>query len=203
MALDRRQYGSYMPLRDAIDRLFAGSIIAPEMVGTGSGFPPADLSVTDDDVVVCMAIPGANPHDINVNVAADTLTISGEVKHSWHSGQKQSGSGKGQQSQSSQQSGQSSQGRNQPQTYIEEMWHGRFQRTFTLPTQVQADKASADFENGVLKVTLPKSEATKPRKIQVQPQHTVEGQSGSQDNQGSQNGQQSDQNVPVQSGSSS
>lgn len=193
MSMDRRQFGSYMPLRDAIDRLFTGSVIAPEMMGSGPGFPRADVTVTNDDVLVCMAIPGAKPDDIHVNVTGDSLTVSGEVKHEWHSGQPG-----GQTSQ-----GQSKAGQNQPQTYLEEMWEGRFQRTFTLPSQVQADKASADFENGVLKVTLPKSEATKPRKIPVRQQQTLEGQSSTKSGQSSQSGQPAAEKVPVRSGSSS
>jgi HSP20 family protein len=162
--------------------------------------------MTDDNVTVCMAIPGANPDDISVNVTGDTLTVSGEVKHTWHSGRQQDSSdnaqsqtGKGSAGQESGQQRDANAKRSQPQTYIEEMWHGRFQRTFTLPTQVQADKASADFENGVLKVTLPKSEATKPRKVQVRQQQTIQGQSDG-NNGGSQSGQE--QNVPVGSGSS-
>jgi len=44
---------------------------------------------------------------------------------------------------------------------------GLFERTLTLPTQVVADKAKAEFENGVLTLTLPKAEEVKPRTIKV------------------------------------
>jgi hypothetical protein len=53
---------------------------------------------------------------------------------------------------------------------VEEVWRGRFQRSFQLPIQVDANKADADFDNGILHLRLPKSEATKPRKIQVRQQ---------------------------------
>src|SRR5438309_1280742 len=81
MSMERRQMGRYLPLRDAIDRLFEGSVIAPQMFGTMEAFPPVDLHVDDDNVIVHMAIPGAKPDDINISVTGDTVTISGEVHH--------------------------------------------------------------------------------------------------------------------------
>jgi HSP20 family protein len=141
MSIDRRYTGGYLPLREAMERLFEGSIIGPQFISQG-GFPPADLFMTQDNVVIEMAIPGAKPDDINVSVTGDSVTISGEIAHERHTGQGQ-------------------------QAYIEELWRGKFQRTFTLPTRVDANKAAADVEHGVLTLTLPKSEATRPRRIQV------------------------------------
>lgn len=152
MALDRRYAGGY-PLRDAIDRLFEGSVISPQSLSQG-GFPPADLYTTDEDVVIEMAVPGANPNDIHVSVTGDTVSVAGEVQHQRHHQQGQ-------------------------QPYIEEMWRGKFQRVFTLPIQVDAGKAQANFQDGILTLTLPKSEATKPRKIQVQQNQTISGTSQS------------------------
>ena len=61
------------------------------------------------------------------------------------------------------------------QTYVEEIWRGRFQRSFQVPIQVDANGADATFHNGVLTLRLPKSEATKPRKIQIrQGQDTIQ-----------------------------
>lgn len=155
MALERRRTtGSYLPLRDAIDRLFEGSFIAPQMFGGQTGFPAANVHMTDDDLVIEMAVPGVNPDDINISVTGDTVTISGEVKR-----EKRDQKG---------------------QTYIEEITEGTFQRSFVLPFPVNADKANATFENGMLKLTLPKSEAAKPRKIQVTPQRALQGQDGKQ-----------------------
>jgi HSP20 family protein len=179
----------YMPLRDAIDRLFAGSVITPQVFGQ-EGFPQADLYTTDDDVVVCMSLPGAKPDDIQISVTGDTVTISGEVRHE-HGNLPQTQQGQGQQSQQGRQ-------RQGHQLYYQEIWSGRFQRSFSLPIQVDADKANAAFENGILTLTLPKAEATKPRKIQVQSGQTVQGRTGQQTS-----GQIQKENVPVSSGSSS
>lgn len=151
MALDRRRMTpSYFPLRDAIDRLFESSFIAPQGFTGQIGFPTANVHATDHDVVVEMAVPGATPDDINVSVMGDTVNISGEVKREQH---EQKG-----------------------QTYIDELYRGQFQRSFTLPFPVDADKANATFENGILTLTLPKSEAVKPRRIQVSQQRPLEGQ---------------------------
>lgn len=181
MALDRRYSGGY-PLRDAIDRLFEGSVISPQSFGQG-GFPPADLYTTDEDVIVEMAIPGASPSDIQVSVTGDTVSVAGEVQHQRHHQQGQ-------------------------QPFIEEMWRGRFQRVFTLPMQVDAGKAQANFQDGILTLTLPKSEATKPRKIQVQQNQTISGQTQTRVSSGAKgqnasntSGNTQRETVPVSSGS--
>ena len=151
MALERRRMmGSYVPLRDAIDRLFEGSFISPHMFTEQAVFPAANLHTTDDEVIVEMSIPGLNPDDINISVTGDTVTVSGEAKR---------------------------ERRDQKEhTYVEEMWQGRFQRSFALPFPVDANRTNATMDNGILKLTLPKSEAAKPRKIQVTQQSTLKGQ---------------------------
>src|SRR5579875_884142 len=203
MAMDRRRgsgaSGNYLPLRDAIDRLFAESFISPS--SGFSSFPPSDLYTTDNDVVLDMAIPGANPNDINVSVTGDSVTVSGHIRREWSSGQ-QSGSGQSGSTQSSSSQGAGQTGGKQSsghgaQPYFQEIWQGQFQRSFTLPIEVDSNKATANFDSGILTITMPKSEATKPRKIQVQGQsNRVQGQSGQ-----SQGTLQQEQ-VPVQSSGS-
>lgn len=174
MAMNRRSVsGGYLPLRDAMNQLFETSFITPQGMGQG-GFPAADLYVTDNDVLVEMAIPGANPDDINVAVTGDTVTISGEIRHQH---QRQKG-----------------------QPFVQELFDGKFQRSFTLPIEVNANQADATFHNGILTLTLPKSEATKPRKIEVkQGQPTIQGQTQGSQRQGDVQTEQ----VSVQRGSSS
>lgn len=194
MAIDRRRTNSqYLPLRDAMERLFEGSVITPQALWSqgGAGFPPADMHVTDNDVIVHMSIPGAKPDDINISVTGDTLTVSGHVRHESHFPQS-SGKQQEQQSQGPQQT--QRQGQRQGQTYFQEIWQGSFERTFSLPTEVDANKASASYDNGILTLTLPKSEATKPRKIQV-----TSGQSSKSTNQNTIESEK----VPVKGGSSS
>ncbi|HEX8918854.1 MAG TPA: Hsp20/alpha crystallin family protein [Chloroflexota bacterium] len=146
--MDRRRSASnYLSLRDAMNRLFESSYITPQMYGEQTFFPTLNLHATDDDVVAEIAVPGAKPDSINISVAGDTVSVSGEIK--------------------------GSQRRERGQTYIQENWEGQFQRSFTIPYQVDSDAATATFENGILTLTLPKADAIKPRKIQV-----TSGQSG-------------------------
>jgi HSP20 family protein len=153
MAMDRRRIrAGYVPLRDAIDQLFEGSFITPGSFSGQSGHPAVDLYVSDDDVVLEMALPGADPDDINVSVTGDTVTLSGEVKRL--------------------------QRREKSQSFLDEIWEGKFQRSFQLPVRVDANAADASYNNGILVLRLPKSEATKPRKIQVkQQQSAISGES--------------------------
>src|SRR5579872_4424850 len=114
MAIERTRMSSgYLPLRDAIDRLFEGSFISPRTLDGQTGFPSANVTVTDENVVVEMAIPGVNPNDINISVTGDTLTVSGKTKgrHNEEKGQ----------------------------SYVEEIWEGAFQRSLVLPFPVDAD----------------------------------------------------------------
>lgn len=155
MSIDRRRTRTdYLPLREAMNHLFEGSFISPLSFGEGAAFPPVDLSVSDDEVIVDMAVPGVNPDDLNVSVTGDTLTVSGEINRQ--------------------------QATEKRQAYVQEMWRGSFQRSFTLPTRVDAEKTEATFTDGVLTLRLPKADAVKPRKIQV----------GRQSQSGSSGGQQ-------------
>lgn len=160
MALDRRRVtGNYLPLREAMDRLFDGSFISPQMIGGQNAFPAANVHVSDDNLVIEMAVPGVNPDDIAISITGDTVTISGETKREQRD--------------------------RKGQTYVEEIWEGAFQRSFALPFPADVNKANATFENGKLRLTLPKSEAAKPRTIQVSQQPSTAQQAAS-DQQGQQ-----------------
>ena len=130
-----------MTLRKAMDRLFDDAFTRPLSMSGGSVVPAVDLYQNDDEVVVKAALPGLKTEDVQISVAADVLTLRGEFKKETE--QKKT-------------------------TYhIHEQHFGSFERTVMLPTDVQADKAKADFENGVLTVTLPKAETVKPRTITI------------------------------------
>jgi HSP20 family protein len=131
-------------LRDAMDRLFDDAFTRPWGLtdgGRGMGMPAVDMYQTDDDVVVKTAIPGIKPEDVQISVTGDTLTIKGETRENNDDKQKA--------------------------YHIREQRWGSFERTLTLPTDVKADKAQAEFENGILTITLPKAEEVKPKTITV------------------------------------
>lgn len=143
MSLMRWQpFEELMSLREAMDRLFEESIVWPR-----SWLAPAaqtfavDIYETKDDVVVKASLPGVKPEDVEVSVVGDTLTIKGEVKEEKDI---------------------------KEENYIrKERRYGSFCRSFTLPVSVNADKATAEYENGVLTLTLPKAEEVKPKTIAI------------------------------------
>lgn len=131
-------------LREAMDRLFEDTIIRPT---THSGLPagqigvPVDLWETAEAYFLRADLPGITADDIDINVTADTVSISGEMK--------------GQQDVSTE------------GWLRQERRHGKFVRAFTLPTQLEANKVEATFENGVLHLVLPKAEAVRPKQIKI------------------------------------
>jgi HSP20 family protein len=129
-------------LRDEVSRLFG----TPLMSATKSQFfsswaPVVDLLEDKDNLIVRAELPGLNKDDIDVSLHDGALTISGERK--------------------------SEQKREEAQTYRTERFSGRFQRSIGLPVPVTADKVSASYKDGILTITLPKTEESKPKQIQV------------------------------------
>jgi HSP20 family protein len=134
-----------MSLREAMNRLVEDSFIRP-----GSWLTPfdaegmgvaMDVIDTKDNVIVKASVPGIKPEDIDVSVTGDVLTVRGET---------------------------ASEEKIEQGSYLrQERRFGKFERALTLPTLVQADKADAKFEHGVLTLTLPKAEQVKPRSIKV------------------------------------
>ena len=137
MVIDhRRLTGEFVRLRDIMQQLVDGSFITPQsFIGQGT-FPPVDLSVTDD-VIVELAVPGGRQDDMSISVTGETVTVTGEIKREPRG--------------------------DRGHVYTQEIWQGKFQRAFRLPMQIDADKAEASLEHGILTLRLPKVEATKPR----------------------------------------
>lgn len=131
-----------MTLREAMDRLFDDAFTRPlTFIRDGWSAPAIDMYQTDDEVVVKAALPGIKADEVQINVTGDVLTIKGEVKHEDE--------------------------KKERSWHIREQRYGSFERSVALPTDVVADKAKADFENGILTITLPKAEDVKPRTITV------------------------------------
>jgi len=131
-------------LREAMDRLFEESFIRPRAgwpAPLGTGALAVDMYETDQDVVIKSSVPGVKPEDIDITITGDTLTIKGETK---------------------------TEEKVERANYIrQERRYGAFSRSLTLPTSIVAEKAKAEFENGVLILSLPKAEEVKPKTIKV------------------------------------
>jgi HSP20 family protein len=135
--------GGFADLRNEIDRLFAapfaGLTDAPRLA---SGWSPAfDVYENKDNFTVVAELPGVNKEDIAISLHEGRLSISGERKREEKS--------------------------ENTEVYRAERVFGRFQRTFTLPAAVSAEKVNAKFADGVLTITLPKAEEAKPKQIGV------------------------------------
>ena len=129
-------------LRDAMDRLFDEASTRPWDMAKGmqgKGVPSVDMYETENEVIIKAAVPGIKADDIQINVTGEMLTIRGETKEKSDVKEKA--------------------------YHIREQSWGTFERRIVLPTLVVSDKAKADFEDGVLTITLPKAEEVKPRTI--------------------------------------
>lgn len=135
-------------LRDAMNRLIEDSFVRPRWTqqdgGTGNGNEPAlrlplDVYSTKDEIVITAPVPGVKPENVEITVEGDTLTIRGQVPAPIEN----------------------------VNYLVQERAFGRFSRTLVLNVPVQADKANAEFHDGVLTITVPKAEAVRPRSIKV------------------------------------
>jgi HSP20 family protein len=136
-------FGRLSELRNEIDRLFESPL--SELTGTSqllSGWTPAlDVYEEKDSFVVKAELPGMKKEEIEVSFHDGSLSLSGERK--------------------------SETKHEDAEVYRAERFFGRFQRTVSLPATVAADKIKAAYKDGVLTVTLPKTEEAKPKQIDV------------------------------------
>lgn len=132
-----------MAVREALDRAFEERMFRPPVpFGPWSeGSMSVDMYETEDSVVVKTAIPGVKADDIEVSVAGDTLTIKAECKEEEEI---------------------------KRENYLRrERRLGSYCRSVTLPGGLVADKAEADYSDGVLTLTFPLAEEVKPKTIEV------------------------------------
>lgn len=145
-------FSDMLTLRQAMDRLFDDSFVRPSRLTTafdeGTDLP-VDMYQTDDSVVVKASVPGIKPEEVEVTITGDTLTIKGETR--------------------------TAEEVKRDNYFRREISYGAFNRSILLPNSLQTDKAEATFENGVLTLTIPKAEETKPRQIKIKPKGIIEG----------------------------
>lgn len=138
------RYGYQHDFGDLINR-FLGDVINfdydnPHMAKSLS--PKVEIEEKDNSVVVCAEVPGMKEEDIDLEVSSDGyLTISGEKKQEKKENHKGS--------------------------YFSEISYGSFKRTIPLPWDLNFDEAKADYKDGVLQVTFPKSQDEKGKKKKI------------------------------------
>ena len=128
--------------RNAIDRVFDDALFRP--LGWGSFAEsrlPLDITSTEDAITIEAALPGVHPEDVEITVHQDSLTIG--VKD---------------QAERESQEG---------ERVYREVRRSFGSRTLTLPSGLDLDRAAASFENGMLRLDIPRAEQAKPRQIPV------------------------------------
>lgn len=142
-------------VRRQLDRLFDEYATGADETGWSM---PTEVVETDEELRFNMEVPGLRPEDIDITVENGTLTVTGEKKLERREGE------------------------NDDAYRLVERRYGRFARSFRLPATISTERVQANCENGVLTIRLPKSEESKPRRIQVTagdgPQSLTRGDSG-------------------------
>ena len=136
-----RPFGELATLREEMDKIW--NRFFGEWPGTesfrGEWAPSLDVSETTENILVKAEVPGMDAKDIDISLANDVLTIKGKKEQE-----------------------------KEENYHRTERSYGSFSRSIRLPHEVQSDKIKASYKDGVLKITLPKSEEVKEIKIKVE-----------------------------------
>jgi HSP20 family protein len=131
-------------MRKEMDRLwdsfFEGGL-RKRTEGVAEWLPSLDIAETKNELVVKCEVPGMDPKDIDISLSDGMLTIKGEKKQEKEE--------------------------KEADYHVIERSYGAFTRSVQLPKEVQHDKISASYKNGILKITLPKSEEAKKKEIKI------------------------------------
>lgn len=137
-------YRQMQSFRDAMDRLFEESVRRmwgeEQEMETGL-YIPMDVFESGDHLVVSAVAPGVKPGDLDVSVSGNTLTIRGEIKRE-----------------------EEMEGRN---VHFQERVYGPFSRSITLSSEYDLNKVEATCRDGIIRITVPRSEEAKPKQIKV------------------------------------
>jgi HSP20 family protein len=144
-----------LSLRDAMNRLFEESFVRPGWVGgaTATVAAPMDVYETGQGYQVHVLLPGMKPEDLDLTVQQNTLIIRGQYKPLFEEGK-------------------------QVNWLVREIGEGSFERAITFPKPIDADQIESSYEQGILTLTVPFSEVSRPKRISIsggqQKQLTVE-----------------------------
>jgi HSP20 family protein len=146
MTLMRRPspFADVVSFRDAMERFFDDRFWRPITFGNGErqAVPALDLYTTPDAVIAKVALPGVKPEDVDVSISDDIVTITGTFKEEKET--------------------------TEAGFVHKELSRGSFSRSFALPTAIKAEAAIAAFKDGLLTLTLPKTEEVKPKHVKVE-----------------------------------
>lgn len=136
----RSDWPSLRELEGRMNRIFAGFPLEPEQAGV-AWTPAVDLHETDDAYTLEVDLPGMKKEDIELSITDDVVTLKGSRKQETE--------------------------KKTDRYHRVERSYGSFQRSFRIPGGIDSGKVEACFDQGVLKITLPKPEERKPKQIEV------------------------------------
>jgi len=110
-------------------------------LNAGTWTPSVDIYETENDIVLTSEVPGIDEKDIEIKIENNTLTLKGERKFEKEA--------------------------KEENYHRIERSYGSFYRSFTLPNYINQDKINAEYENGALKITMPKKTELKPKKVKI------------------------------------
>jgi len=143
--IHRNPWREAVTLREAMNQLFEESMVRPRTRRWAEGTRdeqfrlPVDVYATPEEITIVASLPGLTPDEVDIAIEGDTLTIRGELRPPLEN----------------------------VNHLFQERTYGPFSRTLTLNVPVEVEGTEAIFENGLLTLTLPKSEETKPKIIKV------------------------------------
>ena len=140
-------YREMVSLSDVMDRMLSRAVVRPfdafdaAPYWDGTRAMPIDVIEDKDGYTVKASVPGVKPEELDINIENNVVTIRAERK--------------------------AEDNKDENTVHRQERYYGKLERCFTLPVKVDAEKAKAELEHGVLKLSLPKAETVKPKTIQV------------------------------------
>jgi HSP20 family protein len=129
------------PYGDLFDRFFE-DLNLPKLFSEEKEWTPSfDISETDDNIIVEAELPGMDAKDVNVTLTNGILTVKGERKQEEE--------------------------KKEENYYLKESHYGSFCRSIRLPSEIKTEEIDATYKDGVLKLTLPKAEPEKAKRIEI------------------------------------
>jgi len=130
-----------LTLREAANRMFERSLVFPTWAATNATLAPMNVVENEQGYQVKVQLPGIKPEDIDLTVRQNSLTIKGQLS--------------------------STKEEKKENWLVKEIRSGSFGRSITFDKPIDADKIDTSYENGVLTISVPYSEAGKPKKISI------------------------------------
>jgi len=141
-----------MVLRDRMNRLFEDLVSSPKFeesdIMQSTWSPAVDIYETDKELVLTLSLPGVDEKDVEIKVEDNSLSLRGERKFEKET--------------------------KEENYHRIERAYGSFYRSFSLPNYIDQEKISAEYENGLLKVHMPKKAEVAPRKVKILKPQTAE-----------------------------